>query len=83
MPDFIPSPELNKILSSTRIQLTESWKIDDKGSSCRGDRLGKTIIFAQNKKHAEYIVERLTSSTPVPRNLCEKVVCDNNYADYN
>ena len=28
-----------------------------------GDQLGKTIIFAQNKRHAEFILERLINST--------------------
>jgi type I restriction enzyme R subunit len=29
-----------------------------------GDRLGKTIIFAQNKEHAEFIVQRFNKLYP-------------------
>lgn len=29
-----------------------------------GDRLGKTIIFAKNNAHAEYICERFNESNP-------------------
>lgn len=30
-----------------------------------GDRLGKTIVFAKNQKHAEFIVERFDANYPV------------------
>ena len=29
-----------------------------------GDRLGKTIIFAKNRKHAEFIAERFNKNYP-------------------
>jgi type I restriction enzyme R subunit len=45
-----------------------------------GDRLGKTIIFAQNKKHAEFIVERFNKLYPQYHGtFAARVVCDDNY----
>jgi type I restriction enzyme R subunit len=82
MPDFIPSPELNKYIFN---QDTVDRILEDlmtKGIKVAGgDRLGKTIIFAQNKKHAEYIVERFNKLYPQYHGtFAKRVVCDDNYA---
>lgn len=46
-----------------------------------GDRLGKTIIFAQNKRHAEFIVERFNKLYPQYRgSFAQRVICDDSYA---
>jgi type I restriction enzyme R subunit len=46
-----------------------------------GDRLGKTIIFAQNKKHADYIVKRFDKLYPMYKDgFAQRVVCDDSRA---
>ncbi|MGI6362193.1 MAG: DEAD/DEAH box helicase family protein [Bacillota bacterium] len=81
MPEFIPSPALNEYIFN---QNTVDMVLEDlmtKGIKVAGgDRLGKTIIFAQNKKHAEFIVERFNKLYPQYRGtFAARVVCDDNY----
>ena len=46
-----------------------------------GDRLGKTILFAQNKRHAEFILERFNKLYPQYRgSFAQRVICDDAYA---
>ncbi len=46
-----------------------------------GDRLGKTIIFAQNKRHAEFIMERFNKLYPQYHgSFAQRVICDDSYA---
>lgn len=46
-----------------------------------GDRLGKTIIFAQNKRHAEFILERFNKLYPGYKGtFMQRVICDDSYA---
>lgn len=46
-----------------------------------GDQIGKTIIFAQNKNHAEFILERFNKLYPyLGGNFAKRVVCDDMYA---
>jgi type I restriction enzyme R subunit len=81
MPEFIPSPALNEYIFN---QNTVDMVLEDlmtKGIKVAGgDRLGKTIIFAQNKKHAEFIVERFNKLYPQYHGtFAARVVCDDNY----
>lgn len=82
MPDFIPSPELNKYIFN---QATVDMVLEDlmtKGIKVAGgDRLGKTIIFAQNKKHAQYIIDRFDRLYPQYHgSFAKRVICDDSYA---
>jgi len=82
MPDFIPSPAVNEYIFN---QATVDMVLEDlmtKGIKVAGgDRLGKTIVFAQNKKHAEYIIQRFDKLYPQYRgSFAKRVVCDDNYA---
>lgn len=65
MPESIPAPAVNAFIFN---QATVDQVLEDlmtKGIKVSGgDRIGKTIIFAQNKKHAEYIVERFNKLYP-------------------
>lgn len=46
-----------------------------------GDQIGKTIIFAQNKNHAQFILERFNSLYPQYNgNFAKRVVCDDPFA---
>lgn len=82
MPDFIPSPDINEFIFN---QATVDMVLEDlmtKGIRVSGGgRLGKTIIFAQNKKHAQYIVERFDKLYPQYHgSFAKRVICDDNYA---
>ena len=82
MPDFIPSPDVNRFIFN---QSTVDKVLEDlmtKGIKIAGgDRIGKTIIFAQNKKHAQYIVERFDKLYPqFNSGFTKRIVCDDNYA---
>lgn len=65
MPDFIPSPALNEFIFN---QHTVDYVLEhlmDKGLKVEGgDKLGKTIIFAANHKHAVYIEKRFNHLYP-------------------
>ena len=83
MPDFIPPPELNEFIFN---QSTVDMVLEDlmtKGIKvASGDRLGKTIIFAQNKKHAQYIIDRFNALYPQYKgSFAKRVVCDDDYAE--
>ena len=46
-----------------------------------GDKLAKTIIFAQNKEHARFIVERFNALYPqYGGRFCKRIVCGDSYA---
>jgi type I restriction enzyme R subunit len=82
MPEVIPPAAVNKFIFN---QNTVDMVLEDlmtKGLKVAGgDRLGKTIIFAQNKKHAQYIVERFDKLYPHYRgSFAKRVVCDDAYA---
>ena len=64
-PEAVDPAELNKWLFNTdtvdrvlEYLMTEGVKV------AGGDRLGKTIIFAKNQKHAEFIKERFDANYP-------------------
>jgi type I restriction enzyme R subunit len=81
MPEFIPSPAVNEFIFN---QATVDMVLEDlmtKGLKVAGgDRLGKTIIFAQNKKHAAYVSERFDKLYPQYHgSFAKRVVCDDNY----
>ncbi|HBV98634.1 MAG: DEAD/DEAH box helicase [Peptococcaceae bacterium BICA1-7] len=82
MPEFIPSPALNEFIFN---QATVDMVLEDlmiKGVKVAGgDRLGKTIIFAQNKKHAQYIIDRFDKLYPQYHgSFARRVICDDSYA---
>lgn len=82
MPDFIPPADLNKFIFN---QDTVDRVLEDlmtKGIKVAGgDRIGKTIIFAQNKNHAQFIVDRFDKLYPQYKGgFIRRVVCDDNYA---
>ena len=56
MLEFIPSAALNKfVFNETTIDIVLQDLMERGIKVAGGDRLGKTIIFAQNKRHAEFI----------------------------
>ncbi len=82
MPEFIPSPAVNQFIFN---QATVDRVLEDlmtKGIKVAGgDRLGKTIIFAQNKKHAQYIIERFNKLYPQYHgSFAKRIISEDNYA---
>ena len=62
MPDFIPPAKLNKFVFNETTVDTVLQDLMEHGIRVEGgDRLGKTIIFAQNKRHTEFILQRRLS----------------------
>ncbi|MCF2940039.1 hypothetical protein L1N85_16665 [Paenibacillus alkaliterrae] len=82
MPDFIPSPAVNEFIFN---QATVDRVLEDLMTKelkvTGGDRLGKTIIFAQNKKHAQYVIERFNKLYPQYNgSFAKRIVSDVSYA---
>ncbi len=82
IPDSISETDINKIVFNQdtvdRVLvdlMTKGIKIEN------GDKLGKTIIFAQTKTHAQFIVERFNELYKQYKGLfISRVVCDDSYA---
>ncbi len=65
LPDFISSDQLNKWLFNDDTIDKVLTLVMDKGIMVEGgDKLGKTILFAKNHKHAVRIVERFNKLYP-------------------
>lgn len=83
LPAFIPSAKLNRFVFN---QQTVDRVIQDlmtRGIKVGGgDRIAKTIIFAQNKRHAEFIIERFNALYPHlgKTGFAQRVICDDSYA---
>ena len=82
VPDFIPSAQLNKFVFNKTTTDTVLQDLMERGIKVHGgDRLGKTIIFAQNKEHAEFIVQRFNKLYPKYNGtFAQRVTCDDSYA---
>ena len=82
MPDFIPSAALNKLVFNEKTVDMVLQDLMERGIKVAGgDRLGKTIIFAQNKRHAEFILERFNKLYPQYHgSFAQRVICDDSYA---
>lgn len=82
MPEFIPSEKLNKFIFNEITVDTVLQDVMERGIHVAGgDRIGKTIIFAQTKKHAEFILERFNKLYPRYKGkFLQRVICDDAYA---
>lgn len=86
LPDFVSSTKMNKFVFNEKT--VDGVLQDLMGHGIHvagGDRLGKTIIFAQNKKHAEYIIKRFNALYPKvyikhPGDFAQRVICDDSYS---
>ncbi|MBR4473535.1 MAG: DEAD/DEAH box helicase family protein [Oscillospiraceae bacterium] len=82
LPDFIPSSDLNKFVFN---ELTVDTVLQDLMESgikvAGGERIGKTIVFAQNKRHAEFILQRFNKLYPNYKGtFAQRIICDDDYA---
>lgn len=82
MPEFVPSQALNKFVFNQKTVDTVLQDLMERGIKVNGgERIGKSIIFAQTKQHAEYILERFNKLYPQYRGKwANRVVCDDSYA---
>ena len=82
IPDFIPSADLNKfVFNETTVDMVLQDLMERGIKVEGGDLIGKTIIFAQNKKHAEFILERFNKLYPQYKGtFAQRVICDDTYA---
>lgn len=82
LPDFIPSTELNKFVFNELTVDTVLQDLMERGIKVAGgERIGKTIIFAQNKRHAEFILERFNKLYPSYKgSFAQRIICDDTYA---
>lgn len=82
LPAFIPSAAINKfIFNETTVDIVLQDLMERGIHVAGGDRIGKTIIFAQNKRHAEFILERFNKLYPRYKGtFAQRVICDDAYA---
>lgn len=84
LPEFVDAAAINKWLfnKSTIDQTLEL--LMEKGLKIEGgDRLGKTIIFARNHQHAEYIVKRFDANYPHYQGKFAQVIDSHNSSAQN
>ena len=65
IPDAVSAEELNRFLfNADTVDKVLAALMKDGHKVAGGDRLGKTIIFAKNQKHAEFIEQRFNLAYP-------------------
>lgn len=82
VPEYISSAAMNKFIFNELTVDTVLQDLMERGIHVAGgDCIGKTIIFAQNKRHAEFIVERFNKLYPKYKGtFAQRVVHDDAYA---
>jgi type I restriction enzyme R subunit len=81
LPEKIESSALNKwIINQDTIDKALKYLMENGLKVEGGDRLGKTIIFARNHIHAQYIAERFDKNYPVYKGRFARVI--DNYEPY-
>ncbi|MEB3103963.1 DEAD/DEAH box helicase family protein [Ferviditalea candida] len=82
MPDSIPAPAVNEfIFNQSTVDMVLENLMTKGIKVAGGDRIGKAIIFAQNKRHAEYVVERFNKLYPQYKgSFAKRVTYEDNYA---
>ena len=78
VPEHIPPERINKYIFN--VDTVDRMISDLMNNGIRhknGNHVGKTIIFAQNKLHAKFIVDRFNELYPQYKgNFCKLVVCN-------
>lgn len=84
-PERIPPAKINKYIFN--VDTADKMISDLMNNGIRhknGNHVGKSIIFAQTKKHAEYLIERFDTLYPEYKGeFCKLVICDEPYAEKN
>lgn len=78
IPDKIPAEKLNKYIFNADTVDRVITDLMERGiKTDGGNKIGKTIIFAQSKKHAEYIRERFYTLYPMySDDFMHRVICE-------
>lgn len=82
MPEYIDSKEINRLVfNKDTVDMVLQDLMRNGIKVAGGDRIAKTIIFAQNRRHADYIVERFNALYPMyGGTFCRTIVCEDAYA---
>jgi type I restriction enzyme R subunit len=82
IPEYVPSPTLNKFVFNEKTADLVLQDLMENGIRVEGgDRIGKTIVFAQNKTHAEFILERFNKLYPdLKGGFAKRITCEDTYA---
>ena len=82
LPSYIPSRKLNKFVFNIGTVDMVVQDLMEKGIHVQGgDRIGKSIVFAQNKKHAQLIVDRFNELYPQYKGkIAARITCEDKYA---
>jgi len=82
LPDFIPSTQMNTFVFNEKTVDGVLQDLMENGIKVAGgDRIGKTIIFAQNKHHAEFILKRFNHLYPhLKGSFAKRITCEDTYA---
>ncbi len=80
-PEYIPSEAMNRFVFNEETVKIVLQDLMEKGiRTAGGDRLGKTVVFAQNKRHADFIVQCFNKLYPqYGGTFARRVVCDDAY----
>ena len=83
VPEFMPSSALNSWLFNEKTVDTVLQDLMESGAKVAGgERLGKTIMFAKNRLHAQFIVDRLCDLYPkLPGGFIRRIVHGDDYSD--
>lgn len=82
MPDFVPSDAMNEFVFNEDTVDTVLQDLMERGIKTEGgDRIGKTIIFAVKREHAEFIIKRFNKLYPQHKGtFVQRVTCEDSYA---
>lgn len=82
MPGYVPSPALNTFVFNEKTVDFVLQDLMENGIKVEGgDRIGKTIIFAQNKTHTEFILQRFNKLYPnLKGKFAKRITCEDTYA---
>ena len=83
VPSFVPSSEINRAIFNDETIDEVLQEVMTRGMKVgSGDRIAKTIIFAQNKNHAEVILKRFRKLYPeLGDDFIARVICDDSGSD--
>ena len=81
-PDYIPSVDLNTFLFNEDTVNMVLQDLMERGIKIEGgDKIGKTIIFAQNKNHAEFILKCFNKLYPrYHGSFAQRVICEDSHS---
>jgi type I restriction enzyme R subunit len=75
IPDRVDGPAVNQwLFNESTVDLVLKHLMQRGVMVASGDRIGKTIIFAKNHNHAEYIAERFNVNYPQLKGLFARVI---------